>query len=99
MPIDEEEFAKLTKLCRIECSSKEKATLFQNISKTLSHITQLNEVGTQDIAPSSQVIETITNIMREDEEGPLLSREDLLANAPAHIGGMIKVPTILSTST
>lgn len=99
MRMDEEEFAKLTKLCRIECSPEEKEALFQNISKILSHIEQLNEVGTQDVTPCNQVLETMTNIMREDEIGPLLSREEFLSNAPAHIGGMIRVPTILKTST
>ena len=97
--MDEKEFEKLTKLCRIECSQEEKETLFQNISNVLSHISQLNEIGTQDIAPCNQVLETMTNIMREDEVGPLLSREELLANAPSHIGGMIRVPTIIKTST
>ena len=97
--MDEKEFEKLTKLCRIECSPEEKVTLFQNISKILSHITELNEIGTQDIPPCNQVLETMTNIMRADEIGPLLSRETFLANAPNQIGGMIRVPTILKTST
>ncbi len=33
--------------------------------------------------------------MREDKTGDLLDRELFLANAPSHIGGMVRVPLII----
>jgi aspartyl-tRNA(Asn)/glutamyl-tRNA(Gln) amidotransferase subunit C len=89
----------LTKLCRIECSQEEKEKLFEKLSNILSYMDLLGEVGTQDITPCNQVIETLNNIMREDKVGETLSREEFLANSPSHIGGMIKIPPVLKTAT
>ncbi len=97
--LDEKEFTKLTKLCRINCSSEEKEVLLPKIQRVVSYIELLNELDTKGVTPCYQVTPTSLEIMREDEEGPLLSREEFLLNAPSHIGGMIKVPTVMKTST
>jgi aspartyl-tRNA(Asn)/glutamyl-tRNA(Gln) amidotransferase subunit C len=95
---DEKEFSKLTKLCRIECSQEEKEKLFANVSRILSYVAQLDELDTQNVMPCNHVIETMSNVMREDEIGETLSREEFLANAPSHVGGMIKVPSVIKMS-
>ena len=97
--LTEEEFLKLTKLCRIECTEEEKKTLSSNISKILSYIDLLQEVDTKGVPPCSHVMEQLSNVMREDKVGPTLPREEFLANAPAHIGGMIRVPTIIHSKS
>lgn len=96
--INEEEISKLTKLCRIECTEEEKVSLVANISKILSHIVLLQEVDTKDVPPCAHVMEQLSNVMREDVIGPTLPREEFLSNAPAHIGGMIRVPPIIKSS-
>ncbi|MES2198996.1 MAG: Asp-tRNA(Asn)/Glu-tRNA(Gln) amidotransferase subunit GatC [Chlamydiota bacterium] len=96
---DEKEFTKLTKLCRINCSSDEKDVLFNKIQRVVSYIELLSELDTKDVIPCYQVTPALLEVMREDEEGPLLSREEFLSNAPSHIGGMIKVPAVMKTST
>lgn len=92
---DEEELEKLTKLCHIECTEEEKKALYQHIAKVLKYIDQLNEVDTEGVSPCVQVLETLSNVMREDVPGELLPRELFLANAPAHVGGMIRVPPVI----
>lgn len=97
--LTEEEFLKLTQLCRIECTDEEKKTLCSNISKILAYIDLLQEVDTKDVPPCSQVMELLSNVMREDKVGPALPREEFLFNAPAHIGGMIRVPPIIHSKS
>ncbi len=93
--LDEEELSKLTKLCRIECTEDEKKSLREQLSSILEYVEQLKEVDTEGVATCYCVLETLTNVMREDEVGETLSREIFLANAPAHVGGMIRVPPVI----
>lgn len=94
----DQELSHLMKLCRIECSPEEKETLKDNLSKVLSYIELLKEVDTEGVQPCTRVLETLTNVMREDRVEQTLSREDFLANAPAHVGGMVRVPPVIKFS-
>ena len=91
----EEELDKLIHLCRIECTAEERNSLRENLSKVLDYVQELQAVNTQGVEPCLHVLKTHTNVMREDLVGPLLSREEFLANAPAHVGGMIRVPPVI----
>jgi aspartyl-tRNA(Asn)/glutamyl-tRNA(Gln) amidotransferase subunit C len=95
---DEKELIKLTKLCRIECTEEEKKALHQQLSQVLNYIEQLKEVDTEGVDPCFRVSETLANVMREDEVGETLPRDLFLANAPAHVGGMIRVPPVIKFS-
>lgn len=95
---NEEDLQKLAKLCRIECSEEEKKKFLGSLSKILSYIEQLKEIDTEGVEPCTHVLEGMHNVMREDEVGELLPRELFLANAPAHIGGMIRVPPVIKFS-
>jgi aspartyl-tRNA(Asn)/glutamyl-tRNA(Gln) amidotransferase subunit C len=92
---DENELTHLMKLCRINCTQEEKEKLKKNVSKILKYIALLEEVDTEGVEPCSRVLETLTNVMREDQVGEPLSRELFLSNAPAHVGGMIRVPPVI----
>ncbi len=92
---DEKELIRLTKLCRIECTEEEKRTLYQQLAKILDYIEQLKEVDTEGVDPCYRVLETLINVMREDEIGDTLPRDLFLANAPAHMGGMVRVPPVI----
>lgn len=95
---DEKELLKLIKLCRIECTEEEKKALHQQLAKILKYIELLQEVDTEGVKPCNCVLETLTNAMREDEIGDGLPRDLFLANAPAHVGGMIRVPPVIKFS-
>ncbi len=92
---DEKELNKLAKLCRIECTEEEKKALHSQIADVLRYVQQLGEIDTDGVEPCYRVLETLKNIMRDDEIGELLSRDHFLANAPSHVGGMIRVPPII----
>jgi aspartyl-tRNA(Asn)/glutamyl-tRNA(Gln) amidotransferase subunit C len=93
--LDRQALLALTHLCRIECNEEELEVLLHDLKKVLSYVEQLQEVDTKDVPPCNQVLEDFANVMREDIEGETLSRELFLSNAPAHVGGMIRVPTVI----
>lgn len=97
--LTEEEIVKLTHLCRIRCSEQERALLKENISKILLYISQLQEINTQEVPPCIHIIEPAASVTREDLVGETLRREEFLSNAPSHVGGMVKVPPIIKSSS
>jgi len=92
---DEKELNKLMKLSRLDCTEEEKKKLVSSLGKILNHVDQLKQVETEGVPPCCHVLETVINVMREDEIGKMLSRETFLANAPAHVGGMVRVPPVI----
>ena len=55
----------------------------------------MKEVDTKDVPVCNHVREEIESVMREDEPDQSLDRKTFLDNSPSHIGGMIRVPTII----
>lgn len=93
--LNEEEIDKLAKLCRIACTDEEKKVYLEQLTRVLSYAEQLNEVDTGGVEPCYTVLEKLTSVFREDEVGETLSRESFLSNAPAHTGGMVRVPPVI----
>jgi aspartyl-tRNA(Asn)/glutamyl-tRNA(Gln) amidotransferase subunit C len=92
--MEESEFNKLSRLCRISCTEEEKKNLSKSIEDILSYVEQLQEIDTEGVPPCLTVLETLTNEMREDMTEEPLSRDLFLANAPSHVGGMVRVPPV-----
>ena len=65
----------------------------EQLSGILAHIDHLQEVDTDAIPPTAQVVE-VANRLREDEPRPGLGQDDALANAPAAVDGFFRVPSI-----
>lgn len=99
MPIfDKRALAHLEKLCRIRCTAKEETELLQSLGKILDYIHQLDEVNTKDVLPCNYVLKEMAGTaLRSDDTGEVMSREKFLANAPDHVGGMIRVPPVIKT--
>ncbi len=96
--LDEKTIQQLTRLCRIDCTEEELTSLLKDLKKILDYIEQLQQVNTENILPCNHVLEGMANVMREDIVGKVLDRENFLVNAPAHIGGMIRVPPVIKTN-
>lgn len=65
------------------------------LQSILGYVQQLDELPTENIAPTYQVIDA-HDTARDDtiiDDG--LTRDELLANAPATENGQIKVPKVL----
>lgn len=94
--LDKETIKKLTQLCRIDCTEEEQESLLVDLQKVLQYIEQLQEINTENVPPCNHVLEMV-NVMREDLVGEAMDRELFLANAPSHIGGMIRVPPVMKS--
>jgi aspartyl-tRNA(Asn)/glutamyl-tRNA(Gln) amidotransferase subunit C len=93
--LNAQELAKLARLCRIACTEEEQKKLLHNLSRVLAYVEQLNAVDTDGVPPCTHVLEGIQCPLRSDDPGEILPRELFLANAPSHVGGMIRVPPVI----
>ena len=96
---DEEDLEKLNKLCRLgEATQEEKKAISKHLEKVLGYMELLSEIDTTDVSTCYQVGKIQNSVTREDIIMDALPREQFLENAPSHIGGMIRVPTVINFS-
>lgn len=96
---DEEDLEKLNRLCRLgEATHEEKKTISKHLEKVLGYMELLSEIDTTDVPTCYQVGEIQNSVTRDDTVMNTLSREQFLENAPSHVGGMIRVPTVINLS-
>jgi aspartyl-tRNA(Asn)/glutamyl-tRNA(Gln) amidotransferase subunit C len=96
MRLSREEVVYVAKLARLGLSDDEVARMQDQLSSILEHIAALNELDTDAIPPTAQVID-LTNVMRTDTAVNSLPRDAVLANAPRQSDGFFEVQTILGT--
>jgi aspartyl-tRNA(Asn)/glutamyl-tRNA(Gln) amidotransferase subunit C len=84
----------VAQLARLRLTDEEKARMTEDMGKILAYMDQLNALDTSDVAPMMHAL-TMTNVFREDDVAPGLTRETVLALAPVHNGEHILVPQIL----
>ena len=84
-------------LARIGLEPGDEDFYAEQLSGILEHIDRLQQVDTDDIPPTAQVVEVV-NQLREDEPRPCLTREEVLSNAPAAQDGFFRVPSIQEES-
>ncbi len=80
-------------LARIGLEPGDEDFYAEQLSGILAHIDRLQQVDTDDIPPTAQVVE-IVNQLREDEPRPGLSQAEVLAGSPAASDGFFRVPSI-----
>lgn len=97
MKLDRETVEHIAALARIGLSEEEIELMREQLSSILDHIASLQDVDTDDIPPTAQVIQ-LQNVMRDDVVQPSLPREAVLANAPATEDGYLKVNAVLDQS-
>src|SRR5579883_746342 len=75
--MNEEEFTKLTKLCRLSCTEEEKEDLLKSISNILEYDAKLQEIDTAGVPSCNTVLANQTNVLREDVPGEILELSDV----------------------
>lgn len=86
---------KLAKLSSIGLSEEELEVMTSELSSIVGFVEQLQSVDVDELEPTFQVT-GLQDAFRADEVKPvLLSRDQLLANAPDQQDGYIKVPRVL----
>ncbi|ASA24144.1 Asp-tRNA(Asn)/Glu-tRNA(Gln) amidotransferase subunit GatC [Paenibacillus donghaensis] len=94
MSISRQDVQHVAKLARLQLSSEEEATLTEQMNAILQYADKLNELDTENVKPTAQVLQ-VSNVMREDVVKESLSQEDALLNAPEEEDGHFKVPAVL----
>ena len=93
MSLTPEQVRHVALLARIGLEPGDEDFYAEQLSGILAHIDRLQQVNTDDIPPTAQVVE-IVNQLREDEPRPCLTQAEALSNAPAAVNGFFRVPSI-----
>jgi aspartyl-tRNA(Asn)/glutamyl-tRNA(Gln) amidotransferase subunit C len=80
-------------LARLGLEAGDEEFYADQLSGILQHIDRLQQLDTEEIPPTAQVVE-VASRLRDDEPRPCLTQEDALANAPAAVDGFFRVPSI-----
>jgi len=94
MSISHQNVQNIANLARLDLSNKEISIYAEQLSKILDYVDQLNNLDTENIEPTSHVL-NLTNIVRKDEVTHILGEEQVFQNAPEQEDGFFKVPQIM----
>src|SRR5215470_2842008 len=90
---------RVAELASLELTAEEETRMLRDLNAILGHVSQLNELDTSAVAPMAQVSEVIgesgATVLRPDEIGPCLGREQVMASAPETDGIFFKVPKVI----
>ena len=97
MKITEKEVRYVADLANLSLTEEEIGRMAHDLDEILTHMDKLNELDTTNVEPMAQVLyeadETAT--LRADVEGPTLTNQEALADAPLAGGGYFKVPRVI----
>jgi aspartyl-tRNA(Asn)/glutamyl-tRNA(Gln) amidotransferase subunit C len=88
------DISRLVKLARIELKPEEEVRLAPQLGEILVYIDKLNELNVDDVEPTAHA-SPLSNVLRKDELGDSLCRDDVLRNAPESSNGLFVVPKIV----
>lgn len=94
MKLSREEVKRLALLTRLGLDEDEVERLREQLSNILENFEILQQVDTTDVPPTAHSI-ALENVLREDEAGPSLPADQVLANAPNREEGFFKVRAVL----
>ena len=93
--LTKDDVLRIADLARLELTSDEVDLFTRQLGDILTYVEQIRALDTTGVAPTSHVLNRPVD--RDDVEGPTLSREDLLLNAPdaSQEAAMFKVPRVI----
>lgn len=94
MKIDDATVRNIARLARIKVSDAQAKTLEGELNGILQWVEQLNEVDTEGVAPMTCVTDMHAK-MRTDEVNDGGYPENIVKNAPEHIGQFFVVPKVV----
>ena len=94
MSLSLEDVRHVATLARLGMNEDELVNMQQQLSSILGHIEVLNELDTDAISPTAQVV-ALTNVMRADEVVERFDQATALANASQHRHGFFAVPAVM----
>lgn len=94
MAVSKKDVEHVAKLARLGLTEKEKDLFTSQLNQILEYAESINKLDTQNIEPTTQVIQMPTPY-RKDSLAPYPFTSDILKNGPEHEKSMFKVPRIL----
>ena len=94
MKISKEDVIKVAELARLEFSDDETRKFTEQLGSILGYIDRLNELDTDNVEPTSHVLDFSTPL-REDNVVKLLTIEEVLQNAPETEDDFFVVPQVI----
>lgn len=89
-----EEVKQIADAARIAITDEEVAMFNKHLKSMTDHATQLQEVNTDGVEPTTYVLD-LQNVMRQDKPKQWTTQEEVLKNAPDQKDGHFRVPSIL----
>jgi aspartyl-tRNA(Asn)/glutamyl-tRNA(Gln) amidotransferase subunit C len=86
--------AYVARLARIDLTDHELDLYAQQLATVLAHAAEVAAIDTEGIEPTAHPL-PLRNVLRRDEVGPCLDRDEVLASAPAVEDERFRVPRIL----
>lgn len=90
-PITRQDVAKVAKLARLRLTDEELDRFTGQLADILSHAADIEALDLADIEPMARPI-PLANVLRADEPGQPLDRDEVLAMAPAVEDNQFRVP-------
>ena len=84
----------VARLARLELTPEERERYREQLALILEHAARVQEVAAEDVPPTLHPVPR-SNVLRQDEHRPGLSREEALAGAPEVEDDRFKVPRIV----
>jgi aspartyl-tRNA(Asn)/glutamyl-tRNA(Gln) amidotransferase subunit C len=94
MQVDDALIEKLAELSMLQFDEAEKEAIKMDLQKMIGFIDKLKELDTTGIEPLMHMSNEV-NVLRDDEIGNMLSRDEALKNAPHHDNNYFKVPKVI----
>lgn len=92
--ISHEDVRYVARLARLRIEEDELDRYVSQLASIISHIDKIAELELEDVEPTTHVVR-LSNVMRDDEVRPSVSREAALLNGPEVESGAFRVPPII----
>lgn len=92
--ITRDDVAHVADLARLTLSDDELDRFTEQLAAVLDHARDVEALDTAGVPPTAHPL-PLRNVLRDDEVGPSLDRDEVLAAAPAVEGGRFAVPPVL----
>ena len=92
--IERKDVEHVARLARLALTDAELEKMRDQLNGILTYIEKLNALETDGVEPTSHAV-PLVNVMRDDQPGPCLPRDEALANAPERAGEFFRVPRII----
>jgi aspartyl-tRNA(Asn)/glutamyl-tRNA(Gln) amidotransferase subunit C len=89
-----EDVRKVASLARLRVSDEELEGFTAQFNQIVAYVEKLDEVDTTGVEPMTSVLDA-SNVLRDDEPGPLLTPAEALSNAPKKTEGFFSVPKVI----